>query len=64
MTKYLKVEIEGKYVGQDTTVYQPLEDGEEYSEKELKEWAQDLVNQEYSWGHSVVDEDEVPEDER
>jgi hypothetical protein len=63
VTKYLKVEIEGKYVGQDVTVYQPLDD-EEYSEKELEEWAQDLVNNEFTWGHSVVDEEDVPEDER
>ncbi|MEX1655555.1 hypothetical protein ABZ960_20640 [Streptomyces pseudovenezuelae] len=62
--RYLKVDIEGKYVGTDQTIYQPLDEGLEYTAEDLERWAQDIVNQEYSWGHDVVDEADVPEDQR
>ncbi|ATI18761.1 hypothetical protein SEA_DAUDAU_60 [Streptomyces phage Daudau] len=62
--RYVKVDIEGKFIGSDVTVYAPLEDGVEYTPDEIEDIAQDLVNQEYTWGHDVVDESEVPEDER
>lgn len=67
---YLKVHIEGPYVSDDHTRYELIdgykdEDGEVlWSNEELEERAQDVVNQVYSWGHSVVPESEVPEDER
>ncbi|WP_327292483.1 hypothetical protein [Streptomyces sp. NBC_01198] len=64
MKRYVKVDIEGKFVGTDVTVFTPLDDGKEYSPDELEEIAQDVVNQEYTWGFDVVDESEVPEGER
>lgn len=60
--KYLRVSISGRYG--DEQVYERLDPLTEYSERDLKEIGQDLVNQEYSWGVEVVDEEEVPEDER
>lgn len=60
--KYLRVNISGRYG--DEHVYERLDPLTEYSEKDLEEIGQDLVNQEYSWGVEVVDEEEVPEDER
>jgi hypothetical protein len=64
MASYLKVYIEGKFVGTDTTVYEKLDDLTLYSPEELEGIAQDIVNNEYSWGHEVVDESEVPEEGR
>lgn len=60
MTKYLKVVIEGKY--ESETHYMELED-KEYTDSELLQIGQDCVNEQYSWGQSVVDESEVPEGE-
>ncbi|MFD7259355.1 hypothetical protein [Streptomyces sp. NPDC059874] len=62
--RYLKVEIEGKYIGTDSTLYSPLDEGADYSEEELVAMAQDMVNQEYAWGHEVVEEGQVPAGER
>lgn len=61
MKKYLKVVIDGKYDSE--THYIELED-QEYTEAELLQFGQDIVNEQYSWGQSVVDESEVPEGER
>lgn len=60
MTRYLKVVIDGKY--ETDTLYAELDD-RPYPESELLQIGQDLVNEEYSWGQSVVDESEVPEGE-
>lgn len=60
--KYLKVNISSRYG--DEHVYERLDDLTEYSEKDLQEICHDMVNNVYSWGYSVVDEDVVPEDER
>jgi len=62
--KYLKVEIEGKFVGSDVTLYARLDGDEEYTDADLDEIAQNLVNEEFPWGQSVVDERDVPEGER
>ena len=62
--RYLKVDIEGKYIGDDRTIYQPLDEGVEYTDADLEQYAQDVVNQEFAWGHDVVSEDQVPESER
>lgn len=62
--RYLKVTIETPF---DTHVrYVPLEDGKEYSESDLLEIGQDTVNEVCSWGigEGLLDESEVPEDER
>lgn len=61
--KYLRVQVEGPVIGSNRTVFEPLED-REYDEKELDEISQDLAAEVFSWGHSVVDESEVPESER
>lgn len=67
---YLEVHIEGPYVSDDHTRYEELdgykdEGGEvTYSDVELEERAQDIVNQVYTWGHKVVPESKVPEGER
>ena len=62
--KYLKVDIEGKFVGSDVTLYARLDGDEEYTDADLDEIAQNLVNEEFPWGQSVVDERDVPEGER
>ncbi|AFU62113.1 hypothetical protein D854_gp29 [Streptomyces phage R4] len=62
--KYLKVEIEGKFVGSDVTLYARLDGDEEYTDADLDEIAQNLVNEEFPWGQSVVDERDVPEGDR
>lgn len=62
--KYLKVHIEGPVVGSDVTHYEPLDALTEYTEKELDEIAAEVVQNYYSYGHSAVDEDEVPVGDR
>ncbi|AFO10925.1 hypothetical protein ELB20_59 [Streptomyces phage phiELB20] len=62
--KYLKVDIEGKFVGSDVTLYARLDGDEEYTDADLDEIAQNLVNEEYPWGQSIVDERDVPEGDR
>ena len=62
--RYLKVTIETPH---DTIVrYTPLEDGVEYSEADLLQIGQDIVNEVCSWGigEGAIDESEVPEEER
>lgn len=64
MSKYLKVTVETPF---DTIVrYTPLDDGEEYSEADLLAIGQDVVNEVCSWGigERLLDESEVPEEER
>lgn len=63
---YLKVHIEGPHIGDDHTRYEELEDHdlEPWSESELLSRGQDIVNEVYTWGHSVVPEEDVPEGER
>ena len=62
--KYLRVSLETPYDSVD--LYAPLEDGREYSQEELLEAGQDMVNNWCSWGigDGPVDESEVPENER
>ena len=62
--KYLRVDIEGPTIGSDQTEYVALDDDKTYSEKDLEDLGQDAVNQVCTWGGSVVDESEVPENER
>lgn len=62
--KYLKVEIEGKFTSSDITAYTPLDPLTEYSDVDLRELGQEIVNNELPWGYEVVDEDDVPEGER
>lgn len=62
--RYLKVTIETPF---DTLVrYTPLDDGTEYSQADLIQIGQDLVNEVCSWGigERLLDESEVPEGER
>jgi hypothetical protein len=58
--KYLRVITETPY--QEITSYQELT-GEE-SETELADYADGMFHNECNYGYSVVDESEVPEDER
>lgn len=60
--KYLKVTVEGPY--DTTTVYERLDPLTEYPEEDLLRMGADLVQNVYSWGHAVVDEDEVPVGDR
>ncbi|QDP44261.1 hypothetical protein KGG70_gp23 [Streptomyces phage Celia] len=62
--RYLKVEIEGRFINTDITTYVPLEEGDEKDDALLEQLAQEAVNQEMPWGFAVVDESEVPEGER
>lgn len=65
MTKYLRVTVEGCNIGCCTEpLYQPLDPLTEYSEDDLTEIGQDVVNEVHSWGYEVVDESEVPEGKR
>lgn len=60
--KYLRVTVEGPY--DTTTVYEALDPLTEYTEKDLLEIGQDVVQNVYTWGHAVVDESEVPDGDR
>lgn len=60
--KYLKVTVNSRYG--DETLYTPLDEGAEYTESDLLEIGQDLMNNEFSWGMEEVDESEVPEGDR
>lgn len=60
--KYLKVHIEGKYVGTDEVSYHRL-DGSETLE-DLDAIAREQFEQYAEYGHEVVDEDEVDEGDR
>lgn len=64
MARYLRVDVEGPVVGSGRIVYTALDGATDYTDKDLEEIAQDVVNSVYSWGHSVVDESEVPENDR
>lgn len=66
MKKYLKVHIEGPCINDDVTKYEELEDYDEspWTEAELLDRAQEMVNETYTWGHDVVNEEDVPEGER
>lgn len=62
--KYLRIDIEGCVQGCcDSPLYAGLSDPP-YTEDQLLQIGQDMVNEVHSWGHSVVDEDEVPERDR
>lgn len=62
--RYLKVTIETPY---DAHVrYTPLDDKAEYTQEDLLQIGQDVVNEFCSWGIGdvLLDESEVPEGER
>lgn len=61
MTKYLRVDIEGCVVGCCAEPVYTALDADTYTEDELLQIGQDTANEVHSWGHRVVDEDEVPE---
>ncbi len=61
MKKYLRVSIDNGS-GQSVVVYEEL-DGDE-SESDREESAADIFSMYCSYGHEVVDESDVPEDER
>lgn len=60
MTKYVKVNISTPY--DEFTDY--VEVGDEISEKEVEETAADTFYNRCNYGFKLVDESEVPEDER
>lgn len=63
--KYLKVHTDGCHHNCGFTVYDRLDPLTEYSEQELTQIAQDMFNEHFgNWSQDVVDEDEVPEQER
>lgn len=63
--KYLRVDIEGCVIGCcSEPIYTALDGLTEYTDKDLVEIGQDIVNEQHSWGYEVVDENEVPENER
>ena len=63
--KYLRVDIEGCVVGCcNEPLYTALDPLTEYTEDDLLNIGQDMANEQHSWGHRVVDEDEVPERDR
>lgn len=62
--KWLRVDIEGCVQGCcQQPVYCGL-DREDYSDEELREFAQDIANETHSFGYRMVDESEVPEGEK
>lgn len=64
MVRYLRVDIEGCNVGCGLTLFSALDPMTEYTDADLEEIGQDLANEQHSWGWEVVEEDEVPENER
>lgn len=60
--KYLKVIVEGP--SRTHTVYEALDPITEYTEADYEAIGLDLVQNVFSWGHSVVDRDEVPVGDR
>ncbi len=62
MKKYLRVDIERGIAGEDVTVFHPL-DGDE-TEADRKQTAADIFQDKCNYGFSVVDESDVPEDQR
>lgn len=62
MTKYLRVDIERGLAGQDVTEYHQLEGDE--TNKDLEEIAADVLANYCSYGHSIVDESDVPANQR
>lgn len=62
MSRYLRIDIEGPYVGTDRTSYVELTGDE--TEAVLDEIAYDAYLEYASYGYSVVDEGDVPEGER
>lgn len=62
--KYLRIDIEGCVIGCcSEPLYGALE-GDDYDDDDLASIGQDMVNEQHSWGFSVVDEAEVPESDR
>lgn len=65
MKKYLKINIEGCVQGCCIhPEYVELDYLTKYSEEDLLEIGQAAANEVHSWGHSVVDVSEVPEEWR
>jgi len=63
--KYLRVDVEGCHINCDETLYTPLDPLTQYTEKDLLEIGQEMVNEHVGgWGCKVIDEDEVPEGDR
>jgi len=62
MSKYLRVDIDRGIAGQDATEYREI-DGDE-TDDELNDTAAEMFANHCSYGYSVVDESDVPEDEQ
>ncbi len=62
MARYLRVDIDRGLAGQDVTEYIEL-DGDE-TEDDRNQMAADAFANHCSYGHSVVDESDVPTGER
>lgn len=69
MAKYLKITVSGPWVNMDRVIYMDVEDEFDPDNNEADEKFADEQTREAVWdyveaGYDVVDEDEVPEDER
>ena len=62
MARYLRVDIET--IHDSYPVFDRLDDLTEYTENELEEVAEVLFGNECNYGYSVVDESEVPAEDR
>lgn len=61
---WLKVAIEGCHPGCDADLYTELDPLTRYTEKELLDIGQDMVNERHSWGIELIEDDAVPDGER
>jgi hypothetical protein len=64
VTEYIRVDVEGCVQGCCNDPLYGRLDNPPYTEDQLLEIGQDMVNEQHSWGYHVVNEEDVPEDER
>ena len=62
MGKYLRVDIDTPYGSE--TEYEYIENPEELTEDQLASLAQEVMSNRYSCGGTLVDESEVPDDQK